>query len=70
MQAWLPTEEEIRKTEVFWFQCFRSMVNSGWRRRNLEEGEYQLKHSNHDMQNFVKTIFSLAELQICATFEV
>jgi len=46
------------------------MVNGGWRRRNLEEEEYELKHSNNDMQNIDKTTYSLAELQICTTFEV
>lgn len=70
VQAWLPTGEEVRKMKECSFQCFSNMVNGGWRRRNLEEGEYQLKYSNHDMQNNVKTTYSLAELQIRTTFEV
>lgn len=55
VQAWLPKEKEIRKMEVCWFQCLRSMVKGGWRRRNREEGEYQFVYTNEASQNIVKT---------------
>ncbi len=39
VQAWPPREEKIRKLEVFWIGCLRSMVKSGLKCRNVDEGE-------------------------------
>ncbi len=39
VQAWPPREEKIRKLEVFWIGCLRSMVKSGWKHKNVDEGE-------------------------------
>ena len=39
-QVWPPREEKIRILEVFWIGCLRSMVKGGWKRKNVDEGEY------------------------------
>ena len=58
-QARLPSEVQLKKLEVCWYQFLRSMIKRGWRRRNsdieLESDDYRLIYSNEDVEKIVNT---------------
>ena len=56
VQAWPPREEKIRKLEVFWIGCLRSMVKGGWKHKNVDEGEYSFQYTNQQVQDIVQTV--------------
>ena len=56
IQVWPPREEKIRKLEVFWIGCLRSTVKGGWKRKNVDEGEYSFQHTNQQIQDIVQTV--------------
>ena len=53
---WTPREEKIRKLEVFWIACLRSMVKGGWKLKNVDEGEYSFQYTNQQVQNIFQTV--------------
>ena len=55
-QSCLPKDEQIRKLEVCWIGFLSSMLKGGWKRRNIDEGEYSFKYTNQEIQNIVKTV--------------
>ena len=56
VKGWPPREEKIRNLEVFWIGCLSSMVKDGWRRKNINEGDYSLQYTNQEVQNIVETV--------------
>ena len=54
--AWDPKEDEIRKLEVCWNECLRSMVKGGWKRLETDdENEYKFVYSNLDLEGILHT---------------
>ena len=54
--AWDPKEDEIRKLEVCWNECLRSMVKGGWKRQDTEdENEFKFVYSNLDLERILQT---------------
>ena len=69
VQAWPPREERIRTPEMFWIGCLRSMVKGGWKRKNINEGEYSLKYTNQEVQDIVQTVFP-ARIHTCTILKI
>ena len=57
-QAWYPNEQQMKKLEVCWNQCLRSMVRGGWKRKgdsNESEADYSFVYTNKRIQDIVGT---------------
>jgi len=59
-QAWFPNEQQMRKLEICWFQCLRSMVKGGWKRKetpvDADENDYSFVYTNKEVENIMKTV--------------
>ena len=59
-QAWFPNEQQMRKLEICWFQCLRSMVKGGWKRietsDHSDEVDYTFVYSNQELEKILKTV--------------
>ena len=59
-QAWFPNEQQMRKLEICWFQCLRSMVKGGWKRietsDHSDEVDYTFVYSNQELERILKTV--------------
>ena len=58
-QAFFPNEQQLKKFEVCWMQCLRSMVRGEWGRKetadDVEEINYSFVYTNNDIQRIMKT---------------
>ena len=59
-QAWFPNEQQMRKLEICWFQCLRSMVKGRWKRietsDHSDEVDYTFVYSNQELERILKTV--------------
>ena len=65
---WTPREEKIRKLEVFWIACLRSMVKGGWKRKNVDEGEYSFQYQINKYKTYFKQFPS--RVHTCTIFKI
>ena len=59
-KAWFPNEQQMRKLEICWFQCLRSMVKGGWKRietsDHSDEVDYTFVYSSQELEKILKTV--------------
>ena len=58
-QAHLPSEVQMRRLEVCWFQILRSMIKGGWARKNTlndgDEDDFAFIYTNGEIERIIKT---------------
>ena len=61
-QACFPNVAQMKKLDVCWMQCLRSMVSGGWKRKHVpqdeddeEEADYAMLYTNAQVHKFTKT---------------
>ena len=60
-QAWYTNEQQLKKLEVYWFQCMRNTVKGGWKRKHVPigietdnvEADYSFVYSNEQIRTII-----------------